>query len=232
MAVEERPALDPLAPTKSEHEAHEQAIAPHDLLIISVGQDLDQTKFCLPKTLACAKSPVLAAACENYQHQFPASPIALRLKDMVPYCFAIYHHWLQSGHLNTEPNSYKGPVRRHSKESFSHPICAYVVGEQLKDVSLRHAAIEKCCEIHQREGIIPSIYHVEYVWEHTREDAPLRVWMMDVWSVDVDEELFVELMDELPGGFLVEVVRRVFRLRDRAKRGMRLVDEAGSYFGS
>ena len=148
---------------------------------------------------------------------------------MIPYCFAIYHTWLLTSSLDVESNSYKGPVRRHSKESFSHPICAYVIGEQLKDTALRNAAITKCCEIHQREGIIPSIYHVEYIWENTREEAPLRVWVMDVWSVDVDEELFVELMDSLPGSFLVEVVRRVFRLRDRAKKSMRLVDDASSY---
>jgi hypothetical protein len=148
---------------------------------------------------------------------------------MLPYCFSIYHTWLLTRTLSTEPTRHQGPVRRHSKESLTYPICAYVVGEQLKDMALRKAAIEKCCEMHQREGIIPSIYHVEYVWEHTREEAALRVWVMDVWSVDVEEEMFIELMDSLPSRFTVEVVRRVFKLRERAKRSMRLVDDARSY---
>ncbi|EME38711.1 hypothetical protein DOTSEDRAFT_57089 [Dothistroma septosporum NZE10] len=229
MAVEERPALNPLAPSASEHEAHKQAIASDDLLIISVGSRLDEAEFHLPKSLACTRSPVLASACESYLHRFPNCPMILHFKNFLPYCFSIYHTWLMTSALTPSSTHSNSPVRRHSKESFTLPICAYIIGSQMKDATLRDAAIEKCCEIHQREGIIPSIYHVEHVWEQTDEEAMLRVWMLDVWSVDVDEEVFVELMDELPGSFVREVVRRIFKLRERAKRGMRMVDEASSY---
>ena len=121
---------------------------------------------------------------------------------------------------------------RDDQAKYRCVICSYTLAELLGDILLKN----KCMEIlvkRQKRHPFTSSRGIAYGWTNTRENAPLRKWMVDAVASSTRKDCFSKngIHDAgFPEDLVAAVVERLIQFRDDNKLLWPRVEDAEVYF--
>lgn len=159
-------------------------------------------------------------------------PRTICLPDDDPGAFELYMSFLYSRTLPILATT-PGPAQKDSTISSSsswepesdgyHTLAyAYVLGDRLLDTRFKNAIVDAYV-LYARgaqpaKRYYPSNEEIRILYEGTREDAPIRKLLVDIWTVRGRSE-WIESDGDLPREFLADVTKGLLRARERREGG-------------
>lgn len=205
--------------------------------------------FYVHENAICDASPYFANAMKPEWSNLRPDPRTIILPDDDADAFELYLSFLYSRQLpiltpfppkdpsSTMPNpNAPGPALPSTSTATSsssnwepqsdgyHTLAyAYVLGDRLLDTAFKNAIVDAYV-LYARgtqpaKRYYPSNEEIRILYEGTREDAPIRKLLVDIWTARGKSEWLDADMD-LPGEFLAEVTRGLLRAREKRDGGV------------
>ena len=143
----------------------------------------------------------------------------MTLKDVSPYSFDIYAHWVYTGHVEDNLLNFEPPFQVGDSEAcqrFRCFVCAYVIADFLGDVKLKNRCMDLIIDAERFDPrLVFRSSAISFAWINTAQNSTLRNWLVDSLAATTMPFTLCANMgtDELPKELEMEVVRKLFSIR-------------------
>ncbi|KAJ0413366.1 hypothetical protein BJY00DRAFT_61508 [Aspergillus carlsbadensis] len=183
--------------------------------VIIIPGDGDQT-YNVPEDLLRSASPFFDSALSGFWKEAQTRRIHLPADDSTT--VGIYVSWLYSGSIS---------VLRCSSSEYLDLARAYVFADKILDVKFQNATIDALAEksttydSHSNRAY-PQVSVINYVYEHTDEEAPIRKLFVDICMNYARPSLLANGRDLLPHAFVLGVASSCLAWRPKDSHLTRL----------
>ncbi|KAF2018452.1 hypothetical protein BU24DRAFT_421440 [Aaosphaeria arxii CBS 175.79] len=191
-------------------------------------EDLQSTRetFYVHESAICDASPYFANAMKPEWSNLRPDPRTIELPEDDPAAFELYMSFLYAKQLPILSVPSEAATTAAANSSWEpesdgyHTLAyAYVLGDRLLDIKFKNAIVDAYV-LYARgtqpaKRYYPSTEEIRILYEGTREEAPIRQLLVDIWTARGKSD-WLEADADLPREFLAQVTKGLLKSREKA----------------
>jgi hypothetical protein len=179
---------------------------------VVVGPEEDRATYYVHEGVICSSSGFFANAMKPEWASVRPDARVVELPEDDASAFSLYMSWIYSKQLPVLP----GAPDSAGEEGYHTMAYAYVLGERLMDYEFKNA-LQDAYVLYARgspptKRYYPSNEEIRIIYEGTRDNSPLRKFLVDIWTWRGKHE-WIENDRDLPKDFLLDVTTALLKVR-------------------